>query len=52
MEKIRKDNEAKEKRKAESEQRKIKKNLECKRGGVRTRGGLMHQRTQRQPIQT
>ena len=52
VEKIRKDNEAKEKRKAESEQRKIKKNLECKRGGVRTRGGLTHQRTQRQPIQT
>ena len=52
MKKIRKDNEGKEKRKADREQRKIKNNIGCKRGGVRTRGGLTHQRTQRLPIKT
>ena len=46
LDKIRKDNEAKEKGKAEREQRKIEKNLERKRGGVRTRGEITRLKNQ------
>lgn len=45
----RKDNEAKQKRKVETEKRKLQKNLECKKGGARTRSGttrMTNQRTQ------
>ena len=52
VKKIRKENEAKEKRKADREQRKIENNIGCKRGGVRTRVGLTHQKAQRLAIKT
>ena len=38
--------------KQKDNKKKIQKNLECKRGSVRTRGGLTHQRTQRHQIKT
>ena len=55
LEHTRKDNEAKEKRKVETEKRKLQKNLECKKGGARTRSGttrMTNQRTQRHSIKT
>ena len=54
LEKLKKDK-AKEKRKAEREQGMLEKDLECRRGGARTRGGitrLTNQRTQRKTIKT
>ena len=55
FERLKKDKEAKEKRKAEREQRMLEKDLECRRGGANTRGGitrLTNQRTQRNTIKT